>query len=304
MSSCSITVRSRSLRRRLTLFPELTPTDVQVVTRGEPWKLKLTLNGWDPAGGPALYSLGDDVPKGLTIDAATGELAWEAGPDVEAKTYEVAVTARSDLLSGQQVELKLPVKLREPNLPPTIAKLDPLTAYSGRPLSVDVEADDPDGENDALKYSLTGEVPAGAAIDEQGVLTWTPPLTLELKEYKLTVSVADSGDPQQTTTQEVTVKLEDDAALFTRFVGFFENDGRSEAILNNLTSGKTTHVAEGAQIDAADVQGKIVGIEPRHLVLQVGEKTYRLEMGQKPASDDADRNRRRVRRRRRFRTRL
>jgi hypothetical protein len=259
--------------------PQLAPPAPQIVTRGEPWKLKLALSGWDPAGGSPLYSLQGDVPEGLTLDASSGELAWDPGSEVPVGRYELSVMAKSNIMSDQQVSLTLPVTLREPNLPPTIESIEPLTAFSGRPTSFQVKARDPDGDHEALQYSLGGEVPAGAAIDKAGVLQWTPPLTLELGEYKLQVQVADSGDPQQTTTREVTVTLEDDAALFTQLTGFFSAGDKSEAMLRNLSSGKTSRLSEGDEVSAAEIQGTIVGIEPSHIVLQVGEQKYRLNLG-------------------------
>src|SRR5690606_14576907 len=220
--------------------PQLAPAGPQIVTRGEPWKLKLELSGWNPAGGPAVFALDGEVPEGLKLDETSGELAWDPDSEVPVGNYDLNVVAKSNIMTDQQAELTLPVTLREPNLPPTIGPIEPLTAFSGRPLSFDFEADDPDGDNEALQFSLAGEVPAGATINENGVVKWTPPLTLELGEYKLQVQVADRGDPQKTTTRDVTVTLEDDAALFTQLTGFFSAGDRPEAMLRNLTSGKTS----------------------------------------------------------------
>src|SRR5690606_10532659 len=154
-----------------------------------------------------------------------------------------------------------------------------LKGFSGRPLSFEVEADDPDGDNQSLQFSLVGEVPAGATIDKDGVVKWTPPLTLELGEYKLQVQVADSGDPQKTATQEVSVTLEDDAALFTQLTGSFAFGETPEAMLGNRTSGKTSRLSKGDEVSAAEIQGTIVGIEPNCIVLQIGEQNFRLDLG-------------------------
>jgi hypothetical protein len=259
--------------------PQLAPATPQIVTRGEPWKLKLSLSGWDPAGGPAVYGLDGEVPEGFKLDEKSGELAWTPGPAVPVGKYDLSVVAKSDIMSDQQVSLTLPVTLREPNLPPTIEPIEPLTAFSGRPISLEVKADDPDGDNQALQFSLGGEVPAGATIDKDGVVNWTPPLTLELGEYKLQIQVADSGDPKQTTTREVTVTLEDDAALFTQLTGFFSANDMPEVQLRNLSSGETSRLSEGDEISAAEIQGTIVDIEHSHIVLQIGEQQYRLELG-------------------------
>jgi hypothetical protein len=272
--------------------PQLAPATPQIVTRGEPWKLKVALSGWNPAGGPAVFALDGEVPEGLTLDESSGELAWNPGSDVPVGRYEVSVMARSDIMSDQQVSLKLPVTLREPNLPPVIDPIEPLTAFSGRPLSFEVKAQDPDGDDRALQYSLGGEVPAGAAIDRSGLVQWTPPLTLELGEYKLQIQVADTGDPKKTTTREVAVTLEDDAALFTQLTGFFSAGDKPEAMLRNLSSGKTSRLSEGDEVSAAEIHGTIVGIEPSHIVLQVGEQKYRLNLGNNlrqmtPISDGA-----------------
>ena len=260
--------------------PELSPNTEQVVTRGTAWTQTMTLSGWDPDGGEAMYSLGADVPPGMTIHPRSGELYWNPDEEIEAKVYDVPILAKSTILSEQRVELVLPVKLREPNLPPTITELETQNVFSGRLLTIDVEADDPDGDNDQMAYSLTGEVPTGAEIDAAtGQLKWLPPLTLELGEYKLTVSVADGGDPQQTTTQELTIVLEDDAALFTKLIGIFGPKGDQEVLLKNMTTDETTQLYSGGVLKAADVEGTVVAVEPRHILLKIGSETFRLDLG-------------------------
>src|SRR5690606_3806205 len=142
----------------------------------------------------------------------TGKLTWNPPQDVPAGQFEVSIRAASPLNSEQSLTTKMPLVLREPNVAPVVEDVPPVNGFSGRPITLQIEAVDPDGEQDGLSYALTGTVPEGAKIDPtSGLLTWTPPLTLELGDFTFTVTVTDKGDPPQTVNKEVKVKVAEDA---------------------------------------------------------------------------------------------
>lgn len=259
--------------------PEFTPASLPVVIRGTQWEVPLTVSGWNPSGGKPLFSLGDDAPAGMSIDAATGKLSWNPDASVPAGDHAVTIRAASPVNSDQQLTATLPVTLREPNLPPVIEAIEPIRGYSGRSIEVPIVASDPDGAEGSLKYSLTGQVPEGAKIDEQsGKLTWTPPLTLELGEYPLTVSVTDQGDPPQTVTTIVKITVAEDAALFTKYVGYFREGGRPEAFLYNQMTDRRTSLHPGDSLQVADIDAEVVHIEPEHIELKIASQTFRLPL--------------------------
>jgi len=260
--------------------PEFSPQSLPVVTRGTPWEVPLTVSGWNRSGGAKVFSLDDDAPPGMTIDAETGELSWNPDESVPAGDYAVTVRAASRINSDQRLVATLPVTLREPNVPPVIEEPEPLRAYSGRRIAVQIEARDPDGAESHLKYALTGEIPDGAQIDEQsGELVWTPPLTLELGEYPITVSVTDQGDPPQTVSKVVNITVAEDAALFTKYVGYFGEGGRTEALFYNQATDQKTKLLPGDSLQVAEIDAEVVRIDRYHVELKIASKNFRLPLG-------------------------
>ncbi len=75
------------------------------------------------------------------------------------------------------------------NQPPVITSSPPTNAVPGVTYRYDVTAYDADG--DALTYTLTAPIPAGAIIDNLGRLTWTPIFT-QVGVQSFTVNVTDS----------------------------------------------------------------------------------------------------------------
>jgi hypothetical protein len=142
---------------------------------------------------------------------------------------------------------------------------------------VRISASDPDGEEDRLSFSLTGTVPEGAKIDgTSGELTWTPPLTMELGDYPVTVTVTDTGDPPQTASVNVPVTVVEDTALFTKYTGKFVVSGLAEGWLFNPATNETTRVQLGDHLQVADISGTVIRIERDHLDLEIASQTFRL----------------------------
>ncbi|MGE4003376.1 MAG: putative Ig domain-containing protein, partial [Planctomycetaceae bacterium] len=252
-----------------------------VVTRGTPWEQKLTVTGWNPSGGPPVLSLEGDAPTGLKLDPQTGTLSWNPESSVAVGTYDLHIRAASRINSDQSLAAVMPVTLRDPNTPPVIEEVVPVKAFSGRPVEIQIRASDSDEPEGGLKYALNGTVPEGAKIDEQsGKLSWTPPLTMELGDYPITVSVVDRGDPPQTVTKEVKVTVADDAALFTQYNGFFLANGEPEALLvNKNQQNAKTFVHLGDTFSVSEIEAEIVRIERNHIDLKIAAETFRLPLG-------------------------
>lgn len=261
--------------------PELAPAQLPVVTRGTPWEQKLTVTGWNPSGGPPVFSLHGDVPPGLKLDAETGTLSWNPDSAVEVGTYILRIRAASRINSDQSLTGELPLTLRDPNTPPVVEDIPAVKAFSGRPLELQIQANDPDAGDGGLKFSLTGAVPEGAHIDEtSGLFTWTPPLTMELGEYSMTVTVVDQGDPPQTVTRELKITVADDAALFTQYNGYFLANGRPEALLvNKNQQNARTFVHVGDTFRVSEIEAEVVGIERNSIDLRIADERFRLPLG-------------------------
>ena len=89
------------------------------------------------------------------------------------------------------------------NTPPALDDISSETVDEHEPISFNVTATDED-DDDALKYSLTGDVPDGATITSAGVFTWTP-LEEQDGTYIVTVLVSDTSGGTDTLNITITV---------------------------------------------------------------------------------------------------
>ncbi len=259
--------------------PKLVPDREQVVTRGMPWTTTVAVSNWDPSGGPPRYSIEGDIPPGMTLDPNTGEWKWAPNGEDAIGTHEVTIRAESPVIASQRVSVIVPVKLREPNLPPKVEDVAPQTAYSGQPLVIDIPASDPDGDTSKLQFKLTETVPDKATISESGRIEWTPPVELNLGDYQFTVEITDSGDPAQAVTAKVPVKLAEDEARLTYLTTFFQAGDQPIAQLHNRATDKSSTLKIGSSVKAADIEAEVTRIEPQFILLKIGSETFRLEMG-------------------------
>ena len=99
------------------------------------------------------------------------------------------------------------------NAAPTVTPVADQSVAEGDPLVVQVVADDADG--DTLSYALSGDVPAGMAIDTTGEITWTPDLD-DSGVYAVTVEVSDGINPDVTDSFELSVTQTDTGTVLHR----------------------------------------------------------------------------------------
>lgn len=156
------------------------------------------------------------APTGMTIDPATGEIAWT--PGVVHGTEQSVVVAIADT-AGNETQQPFTLYI---NQAPAIWPIANHTVEELSLLTFDVVATD--AEDDLpITFALADDAPAGAAIDpDTGVFTWTPTEEQGPGVYSVTVLASDSNGStnQQTITITVTEKNEppvlnpiDDATL-------------------------------------------------------------------------------------------
>ena len=125
----------------------------------------------DPDGDALVYSL-VELPQGMTIDAATGVIAWSIPANVAGLvpvTIEVSDGRGANAVQGFSVSVS-----GSSNRAPSFSSQPVTSATAGTSYSYTARATDPDG--DAINYALT-TTPAGMTINTQtGVITWTPTL--------------------------------------------------------------------------------------------------------------------------------
>ena len=93
------------------------------------------------------------------------------------------------------------------NQPPVLAAIGNKSVAESTLLTFQAAASDPDA-GQSLSYSLSGDAPAGAAIDPtSGVFTWTPTEAQGPGNYSFDVRVADNGVPSRSDSERITVSV-------------------------------------------------------------------------------------------------
>lgn len=148
------------------------------------------------------------APVGMSIDPATGAIAWtpaEAdGPGTVTVTVRLTDNGPSPLFS----ETTMKVTVGEVNVAPVMAALASQNVDKGALLSFSASATDADLPANQLTWSLVG-APPGASIDTQsGAVSWTP-TAQQVGTHTFTVHVVDDGTPAASADQSVTVVVRD-----------------------------------------------------------------------------------------------
>jgi hypothetical protein len=151
-----------------------------------------------------IYSL-VNAPTGATIDAGTGAFSWT--PPATAGSYTTNITVRVSYgTDGLYEEQVFAVAVNEANAQPVISAISGKTVDAGSTLTFTVNATDANTAQ-TLTWTLVN-APAGAAINaNNGLFTWTPPLTQVPGDYAITVRVTDDGAPPQFDEQTFTVTV-------------------------------------------------------------------------------------------------
>ncbi|MFO0923935.1 MAG: cadherin repeat domain-containing protein [Pirellulales bacterium] len=111
-------ILERNIFSPLNQPPSLRDKNSTKLAKGE--VLRYEIGAKDPEGTPLQYSLSDDAPRGMKVDAKTGTIQWEPK---EIGDYEVKIVARDGGFPTRQVEQTLKISVTEPP-PPPVAKVE------------------------------------------------------------------------------------------------------------------------------------------------------------------------------------
>ncbi|MCA9016779.1 MAG: cadherin repeat domain-containing protein, partial [Planctomycetaceae bacterium] len=254
---------------------ELKEISDQSVVRGKTLDLTLPLQGVNPGLKAPVVSVITELPN---LVAESGKLKWSPEKEQKPGVYPVIVTATQ---GEQSVESTFQIEFLEQNTPPQIEVVTSATAYQTRPLSLFVKATDADLPAQKLSFSLAPGAPVGVSINaETGELTWTPEVTLELKEYPITVTVSDSGIPPVSTSKQINVKVSLDDAFFTFLTGSIDIDGKKIAWLRNRATNQKQEVQAGDVLDVSEIHAVVKTITDKHLILEIDGKPWMLSLGE------------------------
>ncbi|MBQ6617506.1 MAG: putative Ig domain-containing protein [Thermoguttaceae bacterium] len=167
---------------------DLAPVDV---TEGSTVTVTPTTNADNVSWRRLTWSLSDDAPAGVKINASTGKITWtptEAqGGQEYAFTVCVADEASSDstTLTVSVTEIDNPPKFVRP------ANSGTNVVYPGAKLTVSFQAIDPDNSADSIAYTLV-DAPWGVNLDATtGLVSWSIPYIYPSGVYNIVVRATE-----------------------------------------------------------------------------------------------------------------
>ena len=145
-----------------------------------------------------------EAPAGMTIDPATGEVAWtptEAqGPGNYSVTVQVSDNGNPPMFATEVFS----VKVDDVNEAPFIEVIALLQVAYDDVLNFQIPGSDPDIPVNSLTYSL---VSGPGSVSASGTYTYSPTLADAGNTYAVTVRVSDDGKPAQTFDRTFNVEV-------------------------------------------------------------------------------------------------
>ena len=182
------------------LPPTLAGIGSQTVQVGQVLTIKPSAT--DPEGGELVF-VSEDLPTGAEFDASSG-FSWMPTEE-QLGVHEVLFEVK-DPHGSEDDELVVITVTPKPNVVPTIEALEPVLVSRGDKLSVQVVADDSDGDNAKLKYQLQN-APGEMTISAKGLIEWTTSPEAEGGIMEVTVVVLDELESRAIGLLTVTVNL-------------------------------------------------------------------------------------------------
>ena len=261
----------------------------KVLTRGKSLDFSIGVSGYDTTQGKPEFSLVGDAPAGLKLDRF-GKVSWKPAEDVPAGQYEFKFEVRHPSAPQGQMTETQTIRLRDPKAPPKLVSDQAPKVYLNREWVFRPELVKSDDKASTFKWKLGDRAPAGLVIDATtGELTWTPGDDVPIGDLSLPIVVSDNDTPPQSTTLTLNLKIQDDAAQFTRLTGIFAVGDNKRALLTDQSTDRKTELHEGDAFTISELQGKIKQIDRKFLILTMGPREIRWDMGQSLREAQANR---------------
>ena len=183
---------------------DLSPMDV---TEGSAVTVTPTTNADNVSWRRLTWSLTDDAPAGVKINASTGKITWTPTETQGGQEYTFTVCVADEASSDSTT---LTVSVTEIDNPPKFvrpANSGTNFVYPGAKLSVSFQAIDPDNSADSIAYTLV-DAPWGVNLDATtGLVNWSIPYMYPSGVYNIVVRA----------TEITRVNGIDSAGLYTDF---------------------------------------------------------------------------------------
>lgn len=122
--------------------------------------------------------------------------------------YSIGIDAAGNREASKSAEEATTTVTLE-NVPPTLAAAGPLVIPEGTRLQYQMEADDPDGPNTGLRYSISTPHPGITIGSQSGVLSWRTGEEDGGTSVEVVVTVSDSDPVPLSATQTVSIQVID-----------------------------------------------------------------------------------------------
>ncbi|MBN2295986.1 MAG: putative Ig domain-containing protein, partial [Pirellulales bacterium] len=199
-------------------------------------------------------SLDETSVEGVAFDPETGEFSWTPTEEQGPGSYEFTVRASEADSGFIDDTVTFTVEVTEENLAPVLDPLEPQTTDQGETIELIITVVDDDLPANDLTFSLGGDAPDGATIDESsGLFSWTPDTSVTPGDYEITIIVSDNGNPPNEDSDILIIRVE--PALMESIPDQTIVEGET-LIITVLPSG-TDEFAESVtlSLDPTDVEG-------------------------------------------------
>jgi hypothetical protein len=218
----------------------------------------------------------DEAPEGLAIDA-DGVITWTPTQAQGPSTNHITVVVTDDGIPALSATNTFTVVVLDVNHAPVLGSVADQTVAELSSVTVTNTATDSDVPANALSYHLEG-APEGAAIDAQGVFTWSPTEAQGPGTNLITVVVTDDGGPALSATNRFTVVVTEVSSAPS--LGTVEDQTVAE-----LTTLTVTNTATDADLPANVLSYRLEGAPEGAVIDAQGVFTWTPTEAQGPSTN-------------------
>lgn len=258
---------------------KLSPLTEKTFTRGRSNDFTISVLGYDTQKGKPEFSL-VDAPAGLKLEKS-GKVSWKPDDQVTPGKYPVKFQVRHPSAPDGTLTETVTIRVKEAGRPPRLVAEKGGKVYLNRQWSFTPELSPSESGTPKYSWKLGDTAPLGMTINEKtGAVKWTPGDETEVGETIVPLVVTDSDSPPQTTTLNLKLDVEDDAAQFTRLTGIFSLGTNKRVFLTDQSTAKKTELHEGDPFAIADLAGKIKSIGGKSVMIDLGSREAKWDIGQ------------------------
>ncbi len=184
--------------------PVLDPIADQTIDENTPWQLQVTASDPDKEDQGKLRFNATNLPQGMQFDSSAAQFKWT--PTYEQSGVYSGIHVKVMDTGGLSDEKQFTITVNHVNRPPVLEAVAPLKGVENSPITLQLQASDPDKEDEGKLVFSCANLPQGATLDAQsGAFQWTPNF-LQAGTYELQFKVTDSGGLSAEQTVSITVE--------------------------------------------------------------------------------------------------